>query len=53
MPGRVTAVFAGLVLATCITWWLGSVSSLTGGGFGLAASLTILIAFGEDLLHRP
>ena len=45
MPDRVTAVFAGLVVATCITWWLGSESSVTGGGFELAATLTILIAF--------
>jgi hypothetical protein len=45
VPGRVTVVFAGLVVATCITWWLGSVSSLTGGAFGLAATLTILIVF--------
>ena len=43
--GRVTAVFAGLVVATCVTWWLGSESSLTGGGFELAAVLTISIAF--------
>jgi hypothetical protein len=47
VPGRVTVVFAGLVLATCITWWLGSVSSLTGGALGLAATLTILIAFAK------
>jgi len=47
MPGRVTAVFTGLVVATCITWWLGSVSSLAGGALGLAASLTILIAFAK------
>ena len=46
-PRRVTVVFAGLVLATCITWWLGSESSLTGGGFGLTATLTILIAFAK------
>jgi cytochrome c oxidase subunit IV len=47
LPSRVTVVFAGLVLATCITWWLGSMSSLTGGAFGLAATLTILIAFAK------
>jgi hypothetical protein len=47
VPGRVNAVFAGLVLATCITWWLGSESSLTGGGFKLAATLTIVIAFAK------
>lgn len=45
VPGRATAVFAGLVLATCVTWWLGSESTLTGGGFELAAPLTIVIAF--------
>jgi len=44
VPRRVTAVFAGLVVATCITWWLGSRSSLTGNGLGLAAALTVLIA---------
>ena len=44
-PRRVTVVFAGLVVATCITWWLGSESSLTDGGFELPATLTILIAF--------
>jgi hypothetical protein len=47
VPSRVTVVFAGLVLATCITWWLGSASSLMGGAFGLAATLTILIAFAK------
>jgi hypothetical protein len=47
VPRRVTVVFAGLVVATCITWWLGSVSSLTGGALGLAATLTILIAFAK------
>jgi hypothetical protein len=46
-PRRVTVVFAGLVVATCITWWLGSESTLTGGGFRLAATLTILIAFAK------
>lgn len=45
MPSRVTGVFAGLVLATCLTWWLGSGSSVLGGGFEVAATLTILIAF--------
>jgi hypothetical protein len=47
MPTRVTVVFAILVVATCVTWWLGSVSSLTGGALGLAATLTILIAFAK------
>jgi hypothetical protein len=47
VPSRVTVVFAGLVVATCITWWLGSASSLTGGALGLAAILTILIAFAK------
>jgi hypothetical protein len=47
VPSRVTVVFAGLVVATCITWWLGSLSSLTGGTLGLAATLTILIAFAK------
>jgi Prokaryotic Cytochrome C oxidase subunit IV len=46
---RVTVVFAGLVVATCITWWLGSESSLTGVGFGPAATLTILVAFTKVL----
>jgi hypothetical protein len=45
MPRRVTVVFAGLVVATCVTWWLGSRSSSpTGDGLGLAAMLTVLIA---------
>jgi hypothetical protein len=44
VPRRVTVVFAGLVVATCITWWLGSRSSPTGDGLGLAATLTVLIA---------
>jgi hypothetical protein len=47
VPRRATVVFAGLVVATCITWWLGSASSLTGGALGLAATLTILIAFAK------
>ncbi|HEX7827200.1 MAG TPA: cytochrome C oxidase subunit IV family protein [Mycobacterium sp.] len=45
--GRVTVVFAGLVVATCVTWWLGSESSLTGDGLGLAPTLTILIALAK------
>jgi hypothetical protein len=49
VPRRVAVVFAGLVVATCITWWLGSESSLTGSGFGVAATLTILIAFAKVL----
>jgi len=44
VPRRVTVVFVGLVVATCITWWLGSSSSPTGSGLGLAATLTVLIA---------
>jgi len=46
-PRRVTVVFVGLVVATCITWWLGSGSSPTGGALGLAAMLTVLIAFAK------
>jgi hypothetical protein len=42
VPRRATVVFAGLVVATCVTWWLGSRSSATG--VGLAAALTVLIA---------
>ncbi|MDX1888928.1 cytochrome C oxidase subunit IV family protein [Mycolicibacterium sp. 050158] len=44
VPSRVTVVFAGLVLATCITWALGSTARLTGAGFDVAATLTIVIA---------
>lgn len=45
---RVNAVFAGLVLATCLTWWLGSGTGAgSGGGFELAATLTIVIAFAK------
>lgn len=44
-PRRTAVVFAGLVVATCVTWWLGSESTLTGGGFELSATLTIIIAF--------
>ncbi|WP_173010172.1 cytochrome C oxidase subunit IV family protein [Mycolicibacterium sp. P9-64] len=44
---RPTVVFVGLVLATCATWWLGSESTPTGGGFELAATLTIVIAFAK------
>lgn len=47
IPRRVTAVFAGLVLATCLTWWLGSMSSLTGGVLGVTATLTIMIALAK------
>jgi hypothetical protein len=46
----VTVVFAGLVIATCVAWWLGSESSLTGGGLRVAATLTILIAFAKVYL---
>jgi Prokaryotic Cytochrome C oxidase subunit IV len=46
-PRRVNAVFACLVVATCVTWWLGSEFSLTGSRFGPAATLTILIAFAK------
>ena len=44
-PDRVSRVFVGLVLATCVTWWLGSDSTLASRGFELAATLSILIAF--------
>ena len=47
LPRQVTWVFAGLVVATCGAWWLGSDSALTGSGLGLAATLTILIAFAK------
>ena len=47
VPRRVTVVFAGLVVATCVTWWLGSGSSRAGNGLGLAATLTIVIAFAK------
>ena len=47
VPRRATVVFAGLVIATCITWWLGSRSSPTGGALGVAVTLTILIAFAK------
>jgi hypothetical protein len=47
MPGRVTAVFAGLVVATGITWWLGSAPVLTGGALGVTATLTIVIALAK------
>ncbi len=47
VPRRVTIVFVGLLVATCVTWWLGSESSLTGGALGFAATLTILIAFAK------
>lgn len=47
VPGRVNAVFAGLVLATCLTWGLGSTSRLTGAGFAVAATLTLVIAFAK------
>lgn len=45
VPGRLNVVFAGLIVATCVTWWLGSASTLPRGGFELAATLTVLIAF--------
>jgi hypothetical protein len=47
VPRRVTVVFAGLVVATCITWSLGSTPSPTDNASGLAAVLTILIAFAK------
>lgn len=47
VPRRVTVVFAGLVFATCMTWWLGSRPSPTDNASGLAAVLTILIAFAK------
>lgn len=47
LPPRVTWVFVGLVVATCGAWWLGSDSAPTGSGLGLAATLTILIAFAK------
>jgi hypothetical protein len=46
-PTRVAVVFAGLVVATCITWWLGSETALTGSAFGVAATLTIVIALAK------
>lgn len=44
VPRRVDVVFVGLVVLTCVTWWLGSDRSPAADGFDVAATLTILIA---------
>jgi Prokaryotic Cytochrome C oxidase subunit IV len=62
VPTRVTAVFASLVIATCVTWWLGSQHSHTGQGLRIAVVMTVSIAFakiyfiGQDFMelrHAP
>jgi hypothetical protein len=61
-PRRVTVVFACLVIATCVTWWLGSGHGLSGGTLRFAVAATIVIAFakiyfiGQDFMelrHAP
>jgi Prokaryotic Cytochrome C oxidase subunit IV len=61
-PRRVTVVFACLVIATCVTWWLGSGHGLSGGALRFAVGVTIVIAFakiyfiGQDFMelrHAP
>ena len=61
-PRRVTVVFACLVIATCVTWWLGSGHSLSGAALRLSVAATIVIAFAKiyfvgkdfmELRHAP
>ncbi|MDT5279717.1 MAG: hypothetical protein QOJ20_912 [Mycobacterium sp.] len=47
IPVRVTAVFAGLVVATCVTWWLGSGGSHGQRSASVAVTLTVVIAFSK------
>lgn len=47
VPARVTVVFACLVIATCVTWWLGSGHSLTGQALRISVGATIVIAFAK------
>lgn len=44
-PKRATIVWMGLVLATCITWWLGTDHPFASVYVRLAAALAIAIAF--------
>jgi hypothetical protein len=61
-PRRVTVVFACLVIATCVTWWLGSGHALSDGTLRFAVAATIAIAFAKiyfighdfmELRHAP
>jgi hypothetical protein len=62
VPNVVTAVFVGLVIATCVTWWLGGHHSLAGQTLRIAVVVTVVIAFskiyfiGQDFMelrHAP
>ena len=57
VPTRVNIVFASLVMATCVTWWLGSGHALVGQMLAASLALTVAIAFtkiyfiGQDFME--
>ena len=62
IPRRATIVWLGLVLATVVTFWLGSRHPFSATSFGLAASIAIAIGIGKaafiglefmELRHAP
>jgi apolipoprotein N-acyltransferase len=62
IPRRATIVWLGLVLATVVTFWLGSRHPFSATSVGLAASIAIAIGFGKaafiglefmELRHAP
>jgi hypothetical protein len=62
IPRRATIVWLGLVLATAVTFWLGTSHPFAGVSVGLAASFAIAIGIGKaafiglefmELRHAP
>jgi len=62
IPRRATSVWLGLVVATVITFWLGSRHPFGGTNVGLAAAIAIMIGIGKaafiglefmELRHAP
>ncbi|MGH7963127.1 MAG: cytochrome C oxidase subunit IV family protein [Candidatus Binatia bacterium] len=62
IPRRATLVWLGLVVATVVTFWLGSRHPFAGTSVGLAASIAITIGIGKavfiglefmELRHAP
>lgn len=62
VPARATAVWIGLVLATLLTFWLGTDHPFATTSVGLAASIAIVVGIGKagfiglefmELRHAP
>lgn len=50
LPARATVVWIGLVLATMLTFWLGTDHPFATTSVGLAASIAIVVGIGKAAL---